>query len=151
MPSVTSLELNDFYLWDTSELDYLLRPYPNVAKLALHHVFWAPPSIKGPKRLPGSPKVVPPVTELHVVYFGVGHVSCTVLHIPSLVYNLPCGKDDYHNHPTNRVALKLMLEAFSTLQKLILNIGVIMMLGPEGAYAWLFPSPSLTLMSVALM
>ncbi|RPD61242.1 hypothetical protein L227DRAFT_562797 [Lentinus tigrinus ALCF2SS1-6] len=42
-------------------------------------------------------------------------------------------KDEYHIHPTNRVRLSLLLQAFSTkLQKLILNMEVIRMLGPEG-------------------
>ncbi|RPD75527.1 hypothetical protein L226DRAFT_47125 [Lentinus tigrinus ALCF2SS1-7] len=126
VPSITSLELNNVWLWDTSDLDYLLRPYPNVARLALHQVLWLeprfrvpewlpqPPRVKrGSKWLPEPPKVIPPVTELYVLYSGCD--------------------DEYYVHPNNRVGLRMLLQAFSTkLQKLVLNMGVVRMLGTEG-------------------
>lgn len=75
MPSVTRLELNNVELWDSADLDWLLRPYPNVTTMAMHDVFWLPPTLSGSKWLPEPPAVTPPIKELQIIYYGMPPVG----------------------------------------------------------------------------
>lgn len=73
--SVRTLEYDDIYLQNTSELEGLLFPYPNARVLTLHLVSWIDNTnkFKG-KGLPRPLKTPLALTELRLMFRGYGQV-----------------------------------------------------------------------------
>ena len=77
--SVTTLEYVYIALWNTSELEALLFPYPNARVLTLHLVQWAALTDGSAKRgLPRPLKVPLALTELRIMLDGTGEASNVV-------------------------------------------------------------------------
>ena len=66
-------------------------------------------------------------------YYTMGSHQCVVFLVVATIHSL-VAKRDFYDDPSNRIGLKLLLEAYGKhLQTLLLNLGVIKMLKPQGS------------------